>query len=234
MNILAVGAHPDDIEILCAGTLAKYAKDGHKIFMAHLCHGDLGGKGISRKELLMTRKKEAIEAGKVIGAKVFSGIASDLDLYTDRTARKKAVEIIRQAEPDLIITHAPNDYMPDHRATSRLIFEASFTATLPNYKTRTKAHEPIIPIYYMDNAAGIKFDPTLYVDITKTIDIKKKMLLCHKSQHKWLKGHHNSGAVELIDTLAKFRGLQCGAAYAEAFRILDVWGRNRPGKLTGN
>ena len=234
MNILAIGAHPDDLEFLCSGTLAKYAKAGHKIFMAHLCHGDLGGKDISKKKLMSVRKTEAVEAGRLIGAKVFSGIASDLDLYEDRESRKKVVEIIRQAKPDLIITHAPNDYMPDHVAVSKLVFDASFTSTLPNYPTKTKAHEPIVPVYYMDTMAGINANPCVYVDISETIEMKKKMLLCHESQHKWLNGHHRTKAVELLETMAKFRGLQCGVEYAEAFGILDVWGRRKPGELVAS
>ncbi|OGS21691.1 MAG: hypothetical protein A3J83_02105, partial [Elusimicrobia bacterium RIFOXYA2_FULL_40_6] len=180
MRILAIGAHPDDLEILCAGTLAKYSERKHKVFMAHLCNGDLGGKNITPAELARVRKIEAQKAAKLICAEELGGIASDLDLYADRETRKKVVDIIRYARPDVIFTHSPDDYMPDHVITSKLVFDAAFAATLPNYKTKSKVHESIVPIYYMDTMAGINFFPTDYVDITETTGIKKKMLLCHK------------------------------------------------------
>ena len=225
MNILAVGAHPDDIEFLCAGTLAKYSRNGHKVFMAHLCNGDMGGKEIEPEELARIRDIEAKEAASLIKAEALGPIAGDLDLYPSKEMRIKVVDIIRYAKPDVIFTHSPNDYMPDHVITSQLTFDAAFTATLPLYKTEKEFYEPIVPVFYMDTLAGLKFDPTDYVDITNFIDIKKEMLLCHKSQHKWIEGHHSTEAIGLLETMAKFRGFQCGCEYAEGFKKLDVWGR---------
>jgi LmbE family N-acetylglucosaminyl deacetylase len=231
MRILAIGAHPDDLEFLCAGTLAKYAQKKNKVFMAYLCQGNMGGEGIEPKKLAEIRAKEAREAAKLIGAEVLGGIAGDLDLYPDRETRVKVVDIIRQARPDIIFTHSPQDYMPDHVTTSQLVFEASFTATLPNFKTRYKAHKLITPIFYLDTMAGINFLPTDYVDITETIEMKKKMLLCHQSQQKWVKGHHGTDMVGFLEIMAKFRGLQCNVPYAEAFQKAPFWGRLTPKKL---
>jgi len=225
MNVLAVGAHPDDIEFLCAGTLAKYSDNGHKVFMAHLCNGDMGGKEIEPEELARIRDAEAKESAILIKAEALGPIAGDLDLYPSKEMRIKVVDIIRYSKPDVIFTHSPNDYMPDHVITSQLVFDAAFTATLPLYKTEEEFHEPIVPVFYMDTLAGLKFDPTDYVDIMNFIEIKKEMLLCHKSQHKWIKGHHSTEAIGLLETTAKFRGFQCGCEYAEGFRKLDVWGK---------
>jgi len=231
MRILAIGAHPDDLEFLCAGTLAKYSKKGHKVFMAHLCNGNMGGKNIKPEELAEIRDKEAKLAAKLIGAEALGPIAGDLDLYPTKEMRIEVVDIIRYAKPDVIFTHSPNDYMPDHVITSQLVFDASFTATLPLYKTKNKVHEPIVPIFYMDTLAGLNFEPTDYVDITDFIEIKKKMLLSHKSQYKWVKGHHLTDAINLLETMAKFRGIQCGVMYAEAFKRLSVWGKLKIDKL---
>jgi LmbE family N-acetylglucosaminyl deacetylase len=220
MRILAIGAHPDDLEILCGGTLAKYSKKGHKIFMAHLCDGSMGGKNITPEELIEIRDKEAKKAASLINAEVLGPIAGDLDLYNTREMRVEVIDIIRYTKPDIIITHSPDDYMPDHTITGKLVFEAAFTATLPNYKTKYPAYEVITPIYYMDTLVGLKFHPTHYVDITDFFEIKK--------QYKWIKGHHLSDPINLIETMSKFRGLQCGVLYAEAFRIENVWGRVRP------
>ncbi|MFN4226844.1 MAG: PIG-L deacetylase family protein [Candidatus Ratteibacteria bacterium] len=231
MTILAIGAHPDDLEILCGGTLAKYSKNGHKVYMAHLCNGDKGGKDILPMELAKIRDQEAKKAASLIGAEVLGPIASDLELYNTKEMREKVMDIIRYAKPDIIITHSPEDYMPDHVITGQLVFDASFTSTLPNYKTKYPAHESIVPIFYMDTIVGLKFQPTHYVDITDFFEIKKQMLLCHESQYKWIKGHHLSDPINLIETMSKFRGLQCGVLYAEGFKIENVWGRVRPVEL---
>ncbi|MBI3991166.1 MAG: hypothetical protein HY350_03345, partial [Candidatus Omnitrophica bacterium] len=111
------------------------------------------------------------------------------------------------------------------------VFEASFGATLFNYETKTPAHDKIVPVFYMDTIAGMNFLPTDYVDITDTFEMKKKMFLCHRSQHGWLKGHHKAEATELMEAMARFRGIQCGVKYAEGFRRMDVWGRVKPERL---
>ncbi len=225
MNVLAIGAHPDDIEILCGGTLAKYAKNGDRVFMAHLCNGNMGGKNIAPEELAAIRDREAKNSASLIGAEVLGPIAGDLDLYPTKEMRIAVVDIIRQTKPDVIITHSITDYMPDHVTTGQLVFDAAFTATLLLYKTKNPPYEKITPIYYMDTLAGINFEPSHYVDITNFMDIKKKMLLAHESQYRWLSEHHKSEPIKMIEKVAGFRGLQCGVEYAEAFSMAKVWGR---------
>ena len=225
MRLLAVGAHPDDLELLCGGTMAKYADAGHQVFMAHLCSGNLGGKDIAPEELARIRDQEARNSAQLIGAQALGPVAGDLELYPTKQMRTELVDIIRQAKPDLIFTHSPNDYMLDHTNTAQLVFDAAFTSTVPLFKTKHPAHEPIIPIFYMDTVAGVGFEPTDYVDITDFLETKKKMFLAHESQHKWLESHHKIDDLEMLETMSKFRGLQCGVKYAEAFRRLSVWGR---------
>ncbi len=231
MRILAVGAHPDDLELLCGGTLAKYADKGHTVIMAHLCSGNRGGVNIEPAELAQTRGAEARAAAKLISAKVLGPIAGDLDLYPTEQMRIETVDLIRQAKPDVIFTHSPNDYMPDHVVTSQLVFDASFTSTVPLYKTRLAAHEAFIPVLYMDTVAGVGFEPSDYVDVSDYIETKKQMFLCHQSQIQWLEGHHKVEPTDMLETVAKFRGFQCGVTYAEAFRKLNVWGRLRAERL---
>ena len=231
MNVLAIGAHPDDLEILCGGTLAKYAKEGHKVYMAHLTTGNMGGKDIPSEELAKIRDQEAKKAGEVIGAVVLGPVCEDLGVLFTPEMRRKVTDIIRQAKPDLIITHSPNDYMTDHIITSKLVFDCAFSATLPHYITEYPAHEKITPIYYMDTILGHKFQPEFYVDITEYFETKKTMLACHESQYKWLKGHHITDPFNMIETVAKFRGLQSGVMYAEAFAMERVWGRVVPFNL---
>ena len=177
MRILAIGAHPDDIEIACSGTLAKCVQRGDTVIVCHASSGKLGHVVIPPDELRKIRREEAKKAGSLAGIEVICAGFDDLDIYADnKEARDKMVDVIRYADPDLIITHAPDDYMPDHTAVSKLVFDASFTATLPNYYTKEKKVAKLVPIYYMDTLAGVNFNPTEYVDVSDTIDLKIKML----------------------------------------------------------
>ena len=135
------------------------------------------------------------------------------------------IDLIRTVRPDLVITHAPNDYMPDHNAVSQLVFHATFFATLPWFRTQHQAADKIPSLYYMDNLSGLHFQPTLYVDVTDQFDLKIDMLSCHQSQLVWLKEHDNVDIVDFVRSLGKARGIQAGCAYAEGFIHHMVWGR---------
>ena len=196
MRVLAVGCHPDDVEIACSGTLAKCVKRGDTVIVCHASTGNLGHVIIPPDELTKIRAEEA---------------------------RDKMVDIIKYANPDFIITHNPDDYMPDHTAVSRLVFDASFTATLPNYESKYKQPAKLVPIYYMDTLAGVNFNPTEYVDISEEIDLKLKMLECHESQVVWMRDHDGIDFPDMVKTCSRYRGYQCGAEYAEGFRQCQVY-----------
>ncbi len=230
MRILAVGAHPDDIELNCAGTLLKFRKRGDEIFVAVLCNGDKGHYEIGPEELARIRHLEAEAAAKAEGAALVGvGLFPDLEIHSDSESRRKVVEVIRRARPDLILTHWPDDYMCDHSTTGRLVIDASFTASLPNYRTESPHIEAIPPIYFLDTAAAVNFQPTDYVDISDFIEEKAKALLCHQSQYRWLLDHDGIDYVEFMKKHSAFRGIQCGVKYAEAFKRYAVWGRIHPG-----
>lgn len=143
----------------------------------------------------------------------------DLDIYdNNKEARDKVVDIIKEVKPDFIITHDPNDYMPDHTAVSRLVFDASFAATLPNYPSKAEGAASLVPVYYMDTYTGVNFQPTEYVDISDFMEKKLEMLCCHESQIVWLRDHDNIDFPAMVRTCSRYRGYQCGAEYAEAFR----------------
>ena len=231
MRILAVGAHPDDLEILCSGTLARYVAQGHHVIMAHVCRGDKGHSEISHHEVGEIRDREAQAAAEVIGAEAMALGLPDCELYVNDETMQRVVDLIRIAKPDLIITHHPDDYHSDHNAVTKLVVDASFSATLPYFITSQPAHPIAPPIYFMDNLAGINFTPTEYVDITDTLALKKQAMTQHKSQITWLKDHHRTDILDFIETMARFRGLQCDAAYAEGFQKLQVWGRLSPTRL---
>ncbi|MBR5506915.1 MAG: PIG-L family deacetylase [Clostridia bacterium] len=232
MNVLAIGCHPDDMEINCAGTLAKCVKRGDNVTVCHVANGDLGHAIIQPDELRIIRRDEARKAGSLAGIKVVTCDIGDVMVYEgSKEQRDKVVDIIRECDPDFIITHAPNDYMPDHVAVSRLVFDASFAASVPHYKTSVDAVSKVTPIYYMDNLAGLGFIPTDYVDITDEIDLKLEMLECHESQLKWMRDHDHIDFADFVKTCAKYRGLQSNCQYAEGFTQCLVYPKIQPMRL---
>ena len=216
MKVLAITCHPDDMEILCCGTLIKCIKRGDTVTVCHVANGNMGHEVILPEELREIRLGEAQKSAQLAGIKT---ITTDIgDLLVDGAnieQRDKIAQVIRQEQPDFIITHAPNDYMSDHRAVAKLVFDASFVASVPHYGTGDCAE--VTPIYYMDTDKGINNIPTEYVDISAEIDLKIKMLECHESQVKWIKDHDDVDLIEEALTISRFRGLQCNCKYAEAF-----------------
>lgn len=222
MNVLAIGCHPDDIEVSCAGTLAKCVKRGDRVTVCHVANGNMGHAVIDPVTLREMRRNEAKKAGELAGIKVITADIGDLlPNGSDLSQRDKIMEIIRQEQPDMIITHSPTDYMPDHVAVSKLVFDATFCASVPHYGSNPAA--AITPLFYMDTLAGMGFQPTEYVDITDTFELKLQMLECHESQMKWMRDHDNIDFADFVRTCAKFRGLQSNCAYAEGFTQAYVW-----------
>jgi len=217
MRILAIGAHPDDAEMLCAGTLAKYSREGHEVFICHVCDGNKGSMVYGSEELAKIRRKEALSSAGIIGATSIWGGFSDGEVVLDLDSRIKIIDVLRQANPDLLITHYPGDYHSDHINVSKLVFEASYLANLKLWKTEYPATGKLPYLYYMDTLAGINFEPGEYVDISDTIDTKIEMMMKMQSQLGWLKEMHDSDAPDFLRAVAKFRGFQAGVPYAEAF-----------------
>ncbi len=179
MNVLAIGCHPDDIEIGCAGTLAKCAARGDTVTVCHVANGNLGHEVIAPDELRDMRKLEAEKAGGLASIHVVTCDVGDLMVYEgSKQQRDLVTDVIRTTNPDFIITHAPSDYMPDHVAVSRLVFDAAFAASVPHYQTAVAGKANVTPIFYMDNLAGVNFIPTEYVDVSDFIELKMNMLEC--------------------------------------------------------
>lgn len=231
MRIMAVGAHPDDVEVYCSGTMARFVQLGHQVAICVCCSGSGGHMHIPPDELSRIREGEARKAAALIGAQfIWLGIPDGFIIDNEDT-RLAFTDAIRQARPDVIVTHAPEDYHPDHVMAGQLVFTASFLSGIPNIKTEHPAHLVVPPIYYMDTPTGKGFLPTEYVDITDTFAIKREMLACHESQLVWLRDHDNIDVLEFMEIQSRSRGLQCGVTYAEGFQQADVWPRTPPRRL---
>lgn len=227
MNVLAVGCHPDDLEIACSGTLAKYVEQGANVYMCHVANGNMGHVQIQPEPLREIRTKEAEEAGRVIGVKeVFNLDVGDILVNRFDTGAVDAMaDVVRYTKPDVIITHNDVDYMQDHIETSRIAFNGSFIATLAHKSINYAAIPDFIPIYFMDTLGGVDFTPTHYVDITDQIETKLKALACHESQIKWMLEHDHIDFLDMVRTCSKYRGYQCGVTYAEGYRPCCVYPR---------
>ncbi|MDP9445019.1 MAG: PIG-L family deacetylase [Actinomycetota bacterium] len=218
MRVLAVGAHPDDLEILAAGTLARFHSDGHHVTMCHVASGNRGSYDASMEETASTRLAEARAAAAQIGATHVTLGVPDCEVdASDPAQRRLAVDLVRRERPDLVITHPANDYMGDHNEVSRLVFDASFFASVPLLETGEAPHDIVPALYHMDTLNGLGFVPTEYVDISDTIDTKTRMLQAHTSQLAWLREHDGVDIVADMRTAAAYRGLQSGVAFAEGF-----------------
>jgi LmbE family N-acetylglucosaminyl deacetylase len=231
MNVLAIGAHPDDLEMLCGGTLAKYASSGNAVTMVTIANGNLGTVDLDRETIAGIRLGEAQAAAAMIGAQYYCLGIADVEVVLDLEVRWKLTALIRQVRPDLILAHSPDDYMHDHRNASLLAADASFDATIPNIKTDSPYINELLPIMFMDTVAGVDFHPTEYVDITEHFETKRRMLACHESQAAWIAAHDKADLLSVMEVHSRFRGIQAGVRYAEGFRPYQVWGRVRSNRL---
>jgi LmbE family N-acetylglucosaminyl deacetylase len=226
MNVLAIGAHGDDLEEFCGGTLALYSRSGYRVVMCVVTDGRGRPQG-DVDQIVAIRRRESQASADLIGAEFVSLAVPDGDLQVDEPTRHRFVETIRASAPDLIITHAPNDYHPDHNATSRLTMDAAQVARTTNYRSSLAPIRKPVPVAFMDTELGIDFVPEDYVDISEVWEVKQQMLLQHVSQHMPGPKYDPDFVMPPADQLAivraarimsEFRGLACGVAYGEGFR----------------
>lgn len=227
-RVFAIHAHPDDIEFLCAGTLLLLKQKGCDITVATMTPGDCGSAELDSDAIAQVRRDEAKHAATLLGAAYVCLEFRDLSICHDNDSRRRVTEAVRRARPDIVITAPPVDYMSDHEVTSRLVRDACFNASVPNYKTQQ--WEPAGPLakiphlYYVDPLAGIDYfgnplPPEFVVDISATFEKKMEMLASHASQRNWLLKQH--GIDEYLDSGRKWseiRGREINAAYGEGFR----------------
>ncbi len=226
-RVLAAVAHPDDAELLCAGTLARARRDGAEIAICVMCIGDKGQSNRERTNLTSVRRLEMARAAKLAGAILFAGDTPDGTLEDNHVTRLKLVGVYRQFKPTLVLSHAPEDYHPDHRATSGLAEAASWFCASRGHKTESAAMEAPPALWWMDTLNMSGFEPGFYVDISDFIGLKVNMLACHESQLERGADKDFSPLAELMRLQFRARGAQAGVAAAEAFRAHHVFKRAR-------
>jgi LmbE family N-acetylglucosaminyl deacetylase len=218
-RVLAVVAHPDDAELLCAGTLARAKTDGAAIAIAILCRGDKGQPEKKVANLSAIRKREITASAALVGARVFMGNCLDGMLADGQSERPKLIEVFRQFKPTLVLAHAPEDYHPDHRAASALTEAASWFCASRGHKTRSPAIPNAPALWWMDIVTMAGFTPGFFIDISDFLTLKTSMLACHETQLKRGKDTNFSPLDELMQKQCLARGMQAGVEAAEAFRV---------------
>ena len=226
-RVLAVVAHPDDAELLCAGTLGRAKADGAAIGIAVLCKGDGGQPPKPIRALGAVRRREMAAAAGLLGAELFCGGVPDGALADDRPTRLVLVEVYRRFRPSLVLAHGPGDYHADHRATAALAEAASWLCASRGQKTQSPplARQP--ELWWMDTVGMSGFEPGFYVDVSSFLALKEEMLACHRSQIARGSNGDFLPLVELMRLQVRARGAQARVAAAEAFRAYHALKRTR-------
>lgn len=191
--VLALAAHPDDIEFCMAGTLLRLQSAGWEVHYCNVARGNLGSASLSGPRTAAVRRREAQAAARVLGARWHPPYVDDLGIfYTDDLLRRLAA-LVRTVMPRVILTHSPQDYMEDHMNTARLAVSAAFSRGMPNYRTRPprSAVDGPVTIYHalphgLRDGLRKRVRAGLYVDTTPVHPRKREALACHASQKDWL------------------------------------------------
>ena len=235
LNILVIGAHPDDPDIRVGGTAYKWAQQGHNVVLVSVTSGNAGHHELSADQLERARREEARRAGEVIGAKYVVLDIDDGKLMPTYENRLKIIRLIREHKADIVITHRPYDYHPDHRYTGQLVLDAAYMVTVPTIVPHIPHLESNPMFLYMSDrfTQPIGFKPDVCVDIDDAVEKKLDMIHQHTSQmYEWLP--YNRGILDQVpegdserrEWMAERRR---GGFSADPYRdkLIELYGRQR-------
>jgi LmbE family N-acetylglucosaminyl deacetylase len=223
MNVLAIGAHPDDLDVCCGGTLLRLAATGNNVSMCVVTDGRGHPLG-DPERVAALRRSEAQASADIVGAQLRWLGLHDGALIDDVPTRHKFIQLMLDTSPDLIITHQPEDYHSDHVVTSRLVTATIQMAWAPPPGLIGEPVRKPVPVAFMTPANGINFTPEEYVDVTEVWERKIEMVLCHRSQYLPDAAQQPQPPLDqyhlyrLTRVMNEFYGLACWSRYAEAFR----------------
>jgi len=202
----AVAAHPDDIEFVMAGTLLLLKQAGYEIHYMNIANGSCGSIEHSAQHTAEVRALEAIAAAESIGAHYHPSLTNDLEIFYEHQTLTRLAAVMRKVGPEILLVHAPSDYMEDHMNACRLAVTAAFARGMPNYPADPPhvAVEQNVTIYHAQphgncDPLGNVVRPGIFVDIATVLTAKTAMLACHKSQKQWL--DVSQGLDSYLDTM---------------------------------
>jgi len=223
----AIAAHPDDIEFVMAGTLILLGQEGYDLHYLNIANGCCGSMTSDRETTARIRAAEARRAAESIGATFHPSLVNDLEIFYEQRTLARLAAIVREVAPEIILTHAPVDYMEDHTNACRLAVTAAFCRGMPNFPTEpsTAAISGEVTLYHAQphgncDPLGNPVRPGLFVDIASVIDRKAAMLACHASQKDWLDATQglDSYLQTMRDLNAEVGAMSGRFPYAEGWR----------------
>lgn len=223
----AVGAHPDDIEFMMAGTVILLEQAGYDIHYMNLASGSCGTVELSRDEIVRVRGEEARAAAAVVGATFHAGLVDDIELLYDRDILKRLGAVMREVSPEILLVPSPDDYMEDHMSASRLAVTAAFCTGMRNFPTEppTSPVQSDCTIYHalpygLRDGMRRVVHAGQYVDIGGVIGRKREMLARHRSQKEWLDRSQGTGSYlrAMEDMCASVGRMSSRFEYAEGWR----------------
>lgn len=221
LNILAIGAHPDDIELSCSGTLAVHKNLGYKIGILDLTQGELGSRGS-----VEIRQNESSNASKILDLDIRENLSfSDGFFKNDEAHQLELIKVIRKYQPDIILANAPNDRHPDHGRGALLIKDACFLSGLVKIETtfNGELQKPWRPKKIFNYIQDLYLEPDFVIDISAVFDKKIASIKAYESQFysESINGPKTYISSEEYLNLVEYRnrlmGKKIGVRYGEGF-----------------
>ncbi|MBS0024068.1 MULTISPECIES: PIG-L deacetylase family protein [Microbacterium] len=223
LSVLAIGAHPDDIEILCGGTMALYAEAGARVTFAIATNGEVGGGDPDPAAIAARRLAEAEASTSQLGAElIWMGFPDEM-LFNDRPTREAFIDAYRRARPDVVFVHSTDDYHPDHRIAGQIAIDSRIPAAVPHVRTRYAALDRIPHLFVMDTLGGIAFEPEHLVDITAQQTRKEGLLRLHASQVDWMAQAYGDDYIADARRQAEVRATGTEWTFVEGFRSVPTY-----------
>jgi LmbE family N-acetylglucosaminyl deacetylase len=192
-SAIAIAAHPDDIEFMMAGTLLLLKRAGYEVHYFNLSTGNCGSERHGSATISRIRRREAMRAAAILGARWHPPIGDDLELLYTVTNLRRVAAVIRKARPSIVLTHSPQDYMEDHMTVARLAVTAAFARAAPNFVTvpRSDVYGSDVAIYHampygLRDGLRKRIIPGAFVNTSNVYDVKVAALEAHQSQQRWL------------------------------------------------
>lgn len=216
VDVLAIAAHPDDVEMTCGGTLMRCGAAGRTFGILDLTRGEMGTRGSAE-----AREREGRRAAEILGASFRESLdLSDGGLETDRDAELKVIDVIRREKPRLLLTSYPDDRHPDHRRAGELVTDAAFYAGLRKIETAHPAHRPQQTVYF---STGYLHTPTFVVDVTPFIEKRREAIRAFRSQFHDADSREPETVLsqrtflDFLDGRARHFGFLIGVEFGEGF-----------------
>lgn len=227
--VIAIAAHPDDIEFMMAGTLCLLRQAGYVTHYLNISSGSCGSLEWGPAALRRIRRREAKKAARLLGAQFHDGRADDLEILYTLPLLRWLTGVIRQVRPSIVLTHSPQDYMEDHGNTCRLAVTAAFARGMPNFAATPRG--PVwsgdVTVYHamphrlQDNLRR-RVIPGAFVDTTSVHEQKLAALACHESQHGWLQATQGMNSyLREMEAMSREVGRM-----SRRFRLAEGWRRH--------